>query len=437
MASSLYALLALVVIASFALLLLFSTQAKNQLYIQFILLAFPLLSINILPSGFSFTLFDLLTFFFFLIFYIPKKIQFKNAGIQSILFVALFITLVVSAWNAETFTTDSITAFIQFFSISCFIKMVSEECIANPIFFYKIISILKITLFVSLLFLVGQFIFGTNFSIARSQNSNVSGGLSTRYPSFFQDPQKYAQFLAIISFLFLIKDKFTAKITAINYALLFTTLIAIMFTGGRAAFGGWLVGMFVVTILGNAKHRINIIVVALLLIFVAYNFSENLAMFKRADIDESYQFRLSIWQDAFQIFKQHSLIGIGLGNYASYVALHNPDQYWIAENEITIFDHPESGYLKLLTEMGAIGFVLTMLLFTIPIFNAFVTYLKNKNPNILFLIASLISWLIGFYTVYSLGDNRIRILVATICCLLFSTYQSYDIKNAQHQQQFS
>ena len=263
------------------------------------------------------------------------------------------------------------------------------------------LSCLKITLVVSLLFLAGQFVFGTSFSIARSQNINVYGGLSTRYPSFFQDPQKYAQFLAAISFLFLIKDRYTAKVPLSNYFLLLCTLVAIMFTGGRAAFGGWCVGVLIILVFGEAKNRTATIFVATFLFVIVYNFSESFAMFQRADLTESYEFRYAIWQDAFGIFKEHPLFGIGIGNYANYVSVHNPDQYWLAENEFTYFDHPESGYLKFLTEAGAAGFLLILFFIFFPILKGFKRYLKNNDTTILLLIAALTSWMIGFYTVYS------------------------------------
>lgn len=420
MSSFIFAVLASLVLGIFFGLIFFTKEHKNSVYIKFVLLALPLLAIDLFPSFVSITIFDFITFIYFFVFYKPRKKQVENAALYLLIFFLLTIFILFGAYQADNLTRDTTTAFIQFFSIACFVKILSEECMADKTLSGSVVFCLKITLIVSLLFLAGQFVFGTSFSIARSQNINVYGGLSTRYPSFFQDPQKYAQFLAAVSFLFLIKDKQTSKVSLNNYLLLLCTLVAIMFTGGRAAFGGWCVGVFIILVFGGSKYRVATTIIASLLFVIVYNFSESFAMFQRADLSESYEFRYAIWQDAFRIFKEHPLFGIGIGNYANYVSVHNPDQYWLAENEFTYFDHPESGYLKVLTELGAIGFLLIFFIILFPIMIGFKRYLKNKDTTILLLIAALTSWMVGFYTVYSLGDSRIKILVATIICLLVS-----------------
>ena len=144
-------------------------------------------------------------------------------------------------------------------------------------------------------------------------------------------------------------------------------------------------------------------------------------MFQRADLTESYEFRYAIWQDAFAIFLEHPFFGIGLGNYANYVSLHNPDQYWISDNEVTLYDHPESGYLKLLTEFGLIGFLVAMFFIVKPIHAGIVTYLKTKDLSLVVLVSALFTWMVGFYTVYSLGDIRIKLLIVSILCMLIVT----------------
>jgi hypothetical protein len=96
----------------------------------------------------------------------------------------------------------------------------------------------------------------------------------------------------------------------------------------------------------------------------------------------------------------------------------NPDQFWLVENEFIYFDHPESGYLKFLTELGATGFVCIFLFVLLPMFNAFLVYLRTKDSSIILLISAVLSWMTGFYSTYSFGDVRLKILIITILCLL-------------------
>ena len=271
-------------------------------------------------------------------------------------------------------------------------------------------------------FLAFQFLIGPTFSFAKSQNINVAGGMSIRYPSFFQDPQKYAQYLSASSLLMLLLPGLVkGKSSQAGLLLCGLSMIALLFTGGRAGLGGWLIGLLIIVALGNAQYRAAIISVAILVSIFIYNFADAIPIFKRDDLADAYAFRYTIWQDAFAIFQDNPFFGIGLGNYANYVSTHNPDQYWISDNEVTLYDHPESGYLKLLTEFGLIGFIIAMLFVIKPIYDGISMYFKTKDLTLIILVSSVFTWIIGFYTVYSLGDIRIKLLIVSILCMLIVT----------------
>jgi O-antigen ligase len=139
---------------------------------------------------------------------------------------------------------------------------------------------------------------------------------------------------------------------------------------------------------------------------------------------------MSIWSSAYDIYLKHPVLGIGVGNYANYVSVYNPDQFWIANNEIITYDHPESGYLKILIEFGTIGFCSILLIILYPIITGFFKYLKTKNTLLLFFVCAIISWMVGFYSVYSLGDIRIMLLITMIICMLISEtkYGSSEVR---------
>jgi O-antigen ligase len=286
---------------------------------------------------------------------------------------------------------------------------------------------MKITLVFSLVFLVFQFVFGPSFSFAKSQNINVAGGMAVRYPSFFQDPQKYAQYLSASSLLMLLlQGNGRGKSSHLGLLLCGLSMIALLFTGGRAGLGGWLMGLLIIVVLGNAQYRVAIISIAILASIFVYNFADAIPIFKRDDLADAYAFRYAIWQDAFTIFLEHPFFGIGLGNYANYVSIHNPDQYWISDNEVTLYDHPESGYLKLLTEFGIIGFLVVIFFILKPIYAGIATYFKTKDLSLVILVSALVTWMIGFYTVYSFGDIRIKLLIISIVCMLIASSRAID-----------
>ncbi len=421
----LYILLALTVLVAFFILMIFVPGNLNRVYIKYILLAYPLLAIDLLPSIISANIFCFTTIIFLIFFYKQNSLERSNKkSLYYFLFILLSVIVVGGLINAENLTLTSIAYLIEYLSIFIFSCVLVGECEADRKFVYQLVNCLKITLFVSLLFMIGQVFIGPSFTIAKSPNINVLSGISIRYTSFFQDPQKYGQFLSACSFFFLIKTSDSRTRQFLNYCLLFFSILAIFMTGGRGALGGWLVAILFLILLGNAKNRLVLFFSIALLAIVAYNYSNSFAIFQRgADLTESYNFRYAIWQDAIHIFFDNPIWGIGIGNYANYVSVHNPDQYWIDDNVITFFDHPESGYLKLLTEYGAIGFLVILLIILIPLYKGITLYFKSQRSLQLILTASVLTWLVGFYTVYSLGDIRILILIATIIGLMIADYK--------------
>ena len=421
-------IIVLLVVSFFFIQMIFTKSDKNKVFIKYIIFFFPFISIDLIPSFGSFTIFEFLTIIFFLLFYRSKDVTIQNSNVYSVVFYILTLVVIIGAFNASSLSKDTWVALIQYFSIFGFAKILIDECFENMYFSQSVINTLKFASIFSLFFLLGQFVFGVEFSIERSLNSNVLNLDVIRYPSYFQDPQKYAQFLAATSFLFLIKDKDSPQLPIINFVFVLFVFFALLFTGGRAGLGGWLVGLFIFILFANNNIKVFSIVTILSILLFVYNYSESFAMFKRSSVVDAYDFRLSIWQDAIKIFLNHPFLGIGIGNYANYVSVHNPDQFWISDNRITYFSHPESGYLKFLTEFGIIGFILVISLLLFPIIKAFINFRNSKDINIILIISALTSWMVGFYTVYSFDDARIRVLVITLICLLMSNYQKVVFK---------
>lgn len=419
MSTQLANILAILLIVAFLILMFVTTSDKNHLFIKYILLAFPLLRLDCVPGIYKLAVFDCLSILFFFFFYKRKRPLFRWNNLYGIFFLLVMSASIIGCVNAESLSEGTGQDFIRLFSIFMFAKVLVDECDEDPRFIHSIVSWIKISLVGSLVFLVAQFHFGIGFALEKDINKNILAEGATRYSSYLSDPQKFAQFLAAVSFLLFIKKD--QRLPFINYGLFLLSIIAMLFTGARAALGGWCVGLTAVILLAKSKYKLVSISFAMVMFVVANNLEGNFATFEREQsVTESYEFRSVIWHDAYAIFLDNPFTGIGLGNYRNYVSVHNPDQFWVTEKGISYYDQPESGYLKLLTELGILGFVPAMLLILMPAFNAIVSFLKNREMSLVFLVASLITWLIGFYTVYSFGDVRIMVLIVTIICLLIA-----------------
>ncbi len=411
--------LTIAVLIVFLIITFITKRNKNQLYIKFILIAYPLIGLNILSGNLAINNFEITTLFFYIFFYKKENTQQKlRININTILIAIMIISGLIGVALSNSIILDTVKAFIEITAILLYITVLIQECLHDKEFINEVLKSIKISIIVSLLFLVCQVIVGLDFTISKSLNGNVFQDDSIRYPSYFQDPQKYAQFLSVSSFLLLINNREKKK-QLINYVVLTAVIISILFTGGRAALGGWIVGFTLIILLGNIDLKIFTIIILSIIGLGIFIYKDKFIIFNRGDnLNDSYLFRLGIWKDAYKIFLDNPFFGIAPGNYSNYVSIHNQDQFWMVDNEILYYDHPESGYLKILTEYGIIGFLSFFLIIIITLIKSFIEFIITKNLELIILISSIICWLIGFYTIYSLGDVRIQILIATIICLM-------------------
>lgn len=414
-------LIAFVVVFGFAIYILFTKEKTNIAFVKYMLYVYPFIGIDLFPSVFSISIFDFLTILFIFFFYKPYAANKSSRSIYPNLFVLFIFLTIIGIYLSEELTRETGTAVLQLFSTSTFIYIFYKVLMFEDNAKVKIFAGLRFILVFSFVFLFLQYLFGPAFSFAKSENINVAGGEAIRYPSFFQDPQKYAQFLSVMSFLVLVPNHQDKGINVkLNMLLAIISICALLLTGGRAGLGGWLGGVGLLVFLGSSVYRSRFILVLLVLAGFAYVFQDQLPIFKRADLESSYVFRQMIWNDALIIYKNHPWFGIGIGNYANYVSLHHPDQYWIHNNEITFYDHPESGYLKLLVEFGLPAFVLLLVMVFYTLYQNICIYTKAKPFSLILYTAAIVSWLIGFYTVYSLGDIRIKLLIMVVLVLSVS-----------------
>jgi O-antigen ligase len=147
--------------------------------------------------------------------------------------------------------------------------------------------------------------------------------------------------------------------------------------------------------------------------------SDYISLFNRQEsVNEAFQVRYNIWREAYDVFVEGPVLGIGTGNYRNHVALHSQDGYYLIDNEV-VFYGTESGYLKILAEAGLIGLIAALLFVLKPVINAIQSFKKNLNAqNLQFLIAAVLTWVTAFGSLYTLSDKRIVILLASLLCLL-------------------
>jgi len=307
-------------------------------------------------------------------------------------------------------------------------RMLMLELAQDPEFMYEMIKGLKIACIASMVFLAAQLAVGLQLRLYDELNQNTLDSNGIRYPSFFHDSQKFAQFLAMLSFLFLINKQNVQKPLFKNLMLFLLVTIAMFLTGGRSAFLGLTAGLFLLLLFGGIQYRKYIVIGCMAGGILIAFFSHSLIMFNREDnFNNSFDFRAAIWREAYGIYQTHPMLGIGVGNYQNYVMRYSQDQYLVLDNnEIIFLDQPENGYLKILTEYGGPAFVIVFLIILGAIVGAFrAWYQKQTDARIFIFIASIVCWLVSFISLYSLSDRRnLLVLICPVCFLIFLSNRS-------------
>jgi O-antigen ligase len=413
----LFKIIAIISVLLFFVYLFFYKADKNQFYVKFILIAYPFLNIYPFPILKGFGLVSILFFFFF---YRPSKVVYKFDNLYRSLVFSFLISVTIGMFVCDLGVDwDTLPQYLAIFPVFIFCKVLIECCINDYDFFYEIISLIKYLMIFSFIFLLFQFKLGVEFSISKSLNPNIFINDGFRYPSFLTDPQDFSGFLAMTSFLCLIKRDDQDKLNPLNYLFIVLAVLGMMTAGGRAGLMGFIMGLALVLLFSKSIYKLYVIGFGIAFYFIIMNFQNSFSIFKRGtDLDEAYQFRHTIWEQAYDMFLNNPFFGIGLGNYQRYVSIHNPDQVWISGQEIIPFDIPESGYLKILSELGATGFITAFSIILLPIILGGILFIKTRDYTLILLLGALSTWFVGFNSNYSFSDNRILILFGLLISML-------------------
>jgi O-antigen ligase len=411
----------------FVVCLLLSRQPRRT-YLLFMLYALPVIDFKLTPYQWgSLSLFDGLSYVILLLRYKDFLTVFKPNRFYFGAFCTLVFLLLLGCLTSH-FVTNSLLAFLSVIPVFVYGRLLILECVHDDEFIYKMIRGLQFACVLSMVFLAAQMAVGLQLRLYPELNQNTMDSNGIRYPSFFHDSQKYAQFLAMCSFLFLINRRNVQKPLFVNLLLFLLIAVAMFLTGGRSAFLGLMAGVLFLLLFAGMRYKKYIVIGCLAGGLVVAFFSQSLIMFNREDnFNNSFDFRASIWREAYGIYQSHPLLGIGVGNYQNYVQRYSQDQYLIMDNDEVVFlDQPENGYLKILTEYGAPAFLVVFSIILGSITGAFrAWYNKQTDARIFLFIASIVCWLVSFISLYSLSDRRnLLVLICLVCFLIFLSNRS-------------
>jgi len=400
----------------------FKSRCTRKSYLLFVLYFSPFIDLTVTNVNMgSFTVFDAVSYFA-LLFAIPDfGLSRKVVKTYFFLFFVFLLIIFIGSLQSE-FVKNSLIDIAKFIPVFIYANLLIVEYFENPAFIPSLIKGLKFGCIAAVAFLIVQLFIGSKFTFYPYLNQNILDSNVIRYPSYFQDPQMFSQFLAMSAFLFLIKVSDDLKRQNINYAFFVVIIFMIFLSGGRSGFLGLCIGMAVVVIAGKNKFRFFIIAVCAAIYLAIIFFPGYFSMFNRQEgYDEAIIVRQKIWAEVLTTFVHNPLLGIGMGNYGSYVELHSLDGYYVIDGEMVYYG-TENGFLKILVETGILGFIASFAFILIPVIKAIASNVKKiNNQNVYYIIGAVLSWMTAFSTLYTLSDKRTVVLLTSLICILIAS----------------
>lgn len=306
------------------------------------------------------------------------KLNFRAAP-QNGLFVLFLVWMLFSTLYARDVDASFVDIYIYFkYLIFYFliINILSEWSDIKELFW-----VLVLTGIIMLGFGIYTFITSTNF-------------IGTRLISFIEDPNSFAiKLTPLVAFcytLFKIEETKILKLISIIAGLIIIFAIVLTFSrGGLLA----LLSVLGLIIIEEVKYKKLVLFIAgSLTLVLSIIFILKFTQTDSIAFDVSIIQRLRILKGGVQMFFDHPILGVGVGNFVNYCSGYSG---------IIIGLVAHNSFLHIAAEMGIIGLVIFTLLFTTTVSNLRSTAKHFRNSKNVYYIKGIMFSLAGF-TVHSM-----------------------------------
>lgn len=309
---------------------------------------------------------------------------------------------------------------IGIFVISMFISALFSGDIVYGLKRWADMRIWRFMPFVVVIFLLNNYIDAkkvmlTGFAgITLTSVYAVYQGLSgmSRANGFYGHPMTLGGWLCIFLPLLLI-EFFERKLLGKYYwlaGLAFCICSAgLVFNATR---GAWLAVAIVSAVLliyymfkSKRNLAVSIIFVALISVVLVNNpkFMHRLDTIDDFDKYQSNTERILIWQSAWNMFKDHPILGVGLGQYTE-----NYQQKYISpQAKEPKLGHAHNNFMQMLAENGIVGFAGFVIMFGYIIFKNLIAWLKTRNVYALMIVSATVCLLLQGFTEYNVGNSAV------------------------------
>lgn len=248
-----------------------------------------------------------------------------------------------------------------------------------------------------------------------------------RAAGFFGHPMTFAGYLSMYLPIFLVcflDGKVFKKYNWLTGLAFFAGCAALIFNGTR---GAWLAVLpvfgFILLFYISQKNKAAIVCLALL-VAAGFGLTYNKAFMARVSTITSTKYqsnteRLLIWQSAYNMFLDHPVLGVGLGQYKD----NYQKKYISPKAKEPYITHAHNNFLHMLAENGMVGFLGFVGMIGYFMYAPFMRFWKNHNPYALMLFSFTLSLALQGLTENNFGNSAVmKAFWLLLGCLLVLDY---------------
>lgn len=298
--------------------------------------------------------------------------------------------------------------------------------------------------FVIVIFLLNKYVDAKKVMIAGFVGITVTSlyavyqGLSgiSRANGFYGHPMTLGGWLCIFMPLLLIEffeKRLLDKYYWLSGIAFCVCSAGLVFNGTR---GAWLAVAIVCTgliIYYMFKSKSNLAVGIIFIALISALLVNNSKFMHRLDtIDDFTKYqsnteRILIWQSAWNMFKDHPILGVGLGQYT----VNYQQKYISPQAKEPNLGHAHNNFMQMLAENGIVGFTGFIVMFGYIIFKNLIDWFKTRNTYALMIVSATICLLLQGFTEYNVGNSAvIKMYWCTFGLLV--VLENISIKNDAH-----
>ena len=232
-----------------------------------------------------------------------------------------------------------------------------------------------------------------------------------RAAGFFGHPMTFAGYLSMYLPVFLIcflDGKVFGKYNWLSGVAFFAGCAALIFNGTRGAWLAVLPVIIFIMFYYISRKSTAAIICLVLVACIGVGLTQHRPFMRRVRSITSTRYqsnteRLLIWQSAYKMFKDHPVLGVGLGQYKD----NYQKKYISPKAKEPTLSHAHNNFLQMLAENGLIGFLGFVSMIGYFILNSFRRFWQTKSPYMLMISMSTLTLVLQGLTEYNFGNSAV------------------------------